>query len=240
MRLKMNSNQIHFGDCLNIMDSLSPDSIDLIYLDPPFFTKKTHTLKPRDRNLVFSFDDIWSSDLEYGNYLYDRIKVMKSLLKNTGSIFVHCDRSGEHIIRAILDNIFGAENFRSEIIWSYKRWSNSQKGLLPNHQKIYFYSKTKEFKFNTIYTSYSETTNIDQILQKRTRDEHNKSVYAINSEGIFEHGKEKKGVPLSDVWEIPFLNPKAKERVGYPTQKPLLLMEQILKLVTDEGDLVLY
>ena len=227
------------GDCLTEMDSIDKDSIDLIYLDPPFFTEKKHTLKTRDRTKEFSFDDIWGSDLSYGEFFYERIKLMKELLKDSGSIFVHCDKSGEHIIRAILDNVFGADNFQSEIIWSYKRWSNSKKGLMPSHQNIYFYSRSKKFKFNTIYKSYSETTNIDQILQNRTRDEHNKSIYEIYQNGKFKHGKEKKGVPLSDVWEIPYLNPKAKERVGYPTQKPILLLERIIELVTDENDLVL-
>ena len=232
-------NSIQLGDCLNVMKSIAKKSIDLIYLDPPFFTEKTHRLKTRDRTKEFSFDDIWGSDLAYSEFLYERIALMKEILKETGSIFVHCDKNGEHIVRAILDNVFGADNFQSEIIWIYKRWSNSKKGLLPNHQNIYFYSNTKNFKFNPIYTAYSETTNIDQILQKRTRDEHNKSVYDIDDQGVFRHGDQKKGVPLSDVWDIPFLNPKAKERVGYPTQKPLLLLERIIELVTDQGDIVL-
>lgn len=239
--MKMNNfiNQIYEGDCLDIMRSIEKESVDLIYLDPPFFTEKKHKLKNKDRTKEFSFDDIWGSDLTYGEFLYDRILLMKSILKNTGSIFVHCDKSGEHIVRAILDNVFGAECFQSEIIWSYKRWSNSKKGLLPSHQNIYFYSKSKDFKFNTILTSYSETTNIDQILQNRTRDQHNKSVYDVDDNGLFKHGKEKVGVPLNDVWDIPYLNPKAKERVGYPTQKPLLLLERIIELVTEKGDLVL-
>ena len=151
----------------------------------------------------------------------------------------HCDKNGEHIIRAILDHVFGENNFQSEIIWSYKRWSNSKKGLLPNHQNIYFYSKSKNFKFNTIYKPYSETTNIDQILQRRARDENNKTIYERDYSGEVKNGDKKKGVPLSDVWDIPYLNPKAKERVGYPTQKPLLLLEQIIELVTSEEDIVL-
>jgi site-specific DNA-methyltransferase (adenine-specific) len=232
-------NEILNGDCLKIMRSIEQSSIDLIYLDPPFFTEKKHSLKNRDRTKEFSFDDSWGSDRGYAEFLKERIEIMRSLLKNTGSIFVHCDKSGEHIVRAILDQVFGPNNFQSEIIWTYKRWSNSKKGLLPGHQNIYFYSKTKEFKFNTIFTSYSETTNIDQILQRRTRDEHNKSVYEKDSSGNIKNGDKKKGVPLSDVWDIPYLNPKAKERVGYPTQKPILLLEQIVKLVTEEGDLVL-
>lgn len=232
-------NKVIKGDCLDAMASIENRSIDLIYLDPPFFTEKTHRLKNRDRTREFSFDDIWGSDRGYAEFLMERIQVMKELLKDSGSIFVHCDKSGEHIVRAILDKVFGASNFRSEIIWSYKRWSNSKKGLLPSHQNIYFYSKSNSFKFNTIYSEYSETTNIDQILQRRSRDEHNKSIYDLDESGTFKHGDAKKGVPLSDVWEIPYLNPKARERVGYPTQKPLILLERIVKLATDEGDVVL-
>lgn len=235
----MVSNKIILGDCLNEMRSIENGSIDLIYLDPPFFTERKHKLKNRERTKEFSFDDTWGSDKGYAQFLKERIEIMKRLLKEDGSIFVHCDKSGEHIVRAILDSVFGADNFQSEIIWSYKRWSNSKKGLLPSHQNIYFYSKSKNFKFNSIYTSYSETTNIDQILQRRTRDEHNKSIYDKDSDGNVKNGDKKKGVPLSDVWDIPYLNPKAKERVGYPTQKPLLLLEQIIKLVTNEGDVVL-
>ncbi|MCY4177730.1 MAG: site-specific DNA-methyltransferase, partial [Endozoicomonadaceae bacterium] len=232
-------NKILHGDCLDKMRLIEKNSVDLIYLDPPFFTERKHTLKSRDRTKEFSFDDSWRSDRSYAKFLKDRIEIMRILLKDTGSIFVHCDKSGEHIVRAILDQVFGPVNFQSEIIWTYKRWSNSRKGLLPGHQNIYFYSKTKNFKFNTIYTSYSETTNIDQILQRRTRDKHNKSVYDKDSSGNIKNGDKKKGVPLSDVWDIPYLNPKAKERVGYPTQKPLLLLEQIIKLVTEEGGVIL-
>jgi len=232
-------NRIIEGDCLHVMETIEKGSIDLIYLDPPFFTEKKHRLKNKDRSKEFSFNDVWGNDTNYAEFLKERIALMKSLLKDEGSIFVHCDKSGEHIVRAILDQVFGVDNFQAEIIWTYKRWSNSKKGLLPSHQNIYFYSKSKNFKFNTIYTPYSETTNIDQILQRRTRDEHNKSVYDVDSSGEFKHGDKKKGVPLGDVWDIPFLNPKAKERVGYPTQKPLLLLERIIDLVTSEGDLVL-
>jgi len=232
-------NEIKLGDCLEQMRSIEQSSIDLIYLDPPFFTERKHTLKNRDRTKEFSFDDSWGSDKGYASFLKERIELMHGLLKDSGSIFVHCDKSGEHIVRAILDQVFGERNFQSEIIWSYKRWSNSKKGLLPSHQNIYFYSKSKDFKFNKIFTDYSETTNIDQILQRRTRDEHNKSIYDVDSSGNAKTGDEKKGVPLSDVWDIPYLNPKAKERVGYPTQKPLLLLDQIIKLVTNEEDLVL-
>lgn len=236
----MNSlNMIKLGDCLDLLPSLKKNSVDLIYLDPPFFTDKKHKLKNRERTTEFSFGDIWESDKDYAKFLYERMIEMRNTLSETGSIFVHCDKSGEHIVRALLDRVFGEDNFQSEIIWHYKRWSNSKKGLLSAHQNIYFYSKSKNFKFNTVYTSYSESTNVDQILQNRTRDEHNKSVYKRGANDKTEIAGEKKGVPLSDVWDIPYLNPKAKERVGYPTQKPLLLLERIIELASEEGDVVL-
>ena len=240
MPTKMDSlNMIQLGDCLELLPSLKKNSVDLIYLDPPFFTDKKHKLKNRERTTEFSFGDIWESDKDYAKFLYERMIEMRNVLSETGSIFVHCDKSGEHIVRALLDRVFGEDNFQSEIIWHYKRWSNSRKGLLPAHQNIYFYSKSKNFKFNTVYTSYSESTNVDQILQNRTRDEHNKSVYKRGANDKTEIAGEKKGVPLSDVWDIPYLNPKAKERVGYPTQKPLLLLERIIELASEEGDVVL-
>lgn len=168
-----------------------------------------------------------------------RLYECKRVLKDSGSIFVHCDRSASHHLRLALDEVFGPENFQSEIIWSYKRWSNSKKGLLNSHQTIYFYSINKNFKFNTVYTDYSATTNLDQILQKRKRNGDGKAEYMRNEDNQIVLDNNKKGVPLNDVWEIPYLNPKAKERVGYPTQKPVLLLERIISLVTDEYDIVL-
>jgi site-specific DNA-methyltransferase (adenine-specific) len=227
------------GDCLEQLKNIPEESIDLVYLDPPFFTQKKHKLKSRDNTEEYSFDDSWDSVADYKKYIDERLQECHRVLKKTGSIFLHCDKYASHYLRMTLDDVFGMDNFQSEIIWAYKRWSNSKVGLLNNHQNIYFYSKTKDFKFNTIYTEYSPTTNVDQILQERVRDVNAKSAYKVDGNGQVVFGKEKKGVPLSDVWNIPYLNPKAKERVGYPTQKPILLLEQIIKIVTDEGDTVL-
>jgi site-specific DNA-methyltransferase (adenine-specific) len=236
----MNVNiEIKKGDCLNVIKQLDSESIDLIYLDPPFFTQKIQKLKTRDRLKEFRFDDIWRNHDEYARFIYDRLAQARRTLTETGSIFVHCDKSAAHIIRLILDDVFGENHFCSEIIWHYKRWSNSKKGLMSAHQNIFFYSKSDRFKFNPLYQDYSETTNVDQILQKRTRDQHGKAVYAKAKDGSLISSGAKKGVPLSDVWEIPYLNPKAKERTGYPTQKPLLLLERIITLTTDPGDLIL-
>lgn len=232
-------NEVILGDCLENLKKIKSNSIDMIYLDPPFFTQKTQRGVMRKTEKTLEFSDSWKSIDEYLEYIKIRLIEMKRVLKDTGSIFLHCDKIASHYLRILLDEIFGFTNFQSEIIWSYKRWSNSKKGLLNSHQNIYFYSKSKNFKFNTIYTDYSATTNIDQILQQRKRDENGKCIYKRNKEGKVVLDNEKKGVPLSDVWEIPFLNPKAKERVGYPTQKPILLLEKIIEISTDEDDIVL-
>lgn len=231
--------KVLLGDCLDILPTFETESIDLIYLDPPFFTNTIQKLKTRDGSKEFSYSDIWKSHEEYAKFLYQRLKELKRVLKSDGSIFVHCDKNSTHIVKTLLDDIFGLKQFQSEIIWYYKRWSNSKKGLLPSHQTIYFYSKTKDFKFKTIYNDYSETTNIDQILQRRARDKNGKTVYAKDDNGNTINSDIKKGVPLNDVWEIPYLNPKAKERVGYPTQKPILLLERIIEIASNEGDIIL-
>ena len=219
------------------MKELESDSIDMIYLDPPFFTQREQKLSDSNGK-EYSFADSWKSREEYLDYMKIRLIEMRRILKPEGNIFLHCDTSASHYLRVLLDKVFGDKNFRSEIIWSYKRWSNSQRGLIPNHQTILYYSKTGDYKFHTIFKDYSPTTNIDQILQERERNG-GKSVYKKDENGDVVSAKAKKGVPLSDVWEIPFLNPKAKERTGYPTQKPIELLEQIITISTDECDLIL-
>ncbi len=235
----METNRIIQGNCTEKLEEIQSDQVDLIYFDPPFFTQKKHSLSNKSNSKTYEFDDKYESLEEYLFLIEKTLIQSKRVLKSTGSVFLHCDKTASHYIRIVLDEIFGKENFQSEIVWSYKRWSNAKKGLLNSHQIIFFYSKTEKFKFHTLYTKYSATTNLDQILQDRERNEIGKSVYKKDEKGNSILGKEKRGVPLSDVWEIPYLNPKAKERTGYPTQKPVLLLNQIITIATDEGDLVL-
>lgn len=220
------------------MRTLEEGAVDMVYLDPPFFTQKCHVLRDAAGG-THRFSDIWESRQAYLAFLRERLVEMRRVLKYTGSLFFHCDTTASHHIRALLDEIFGEENFRSEIIWTYRRWSNSKKGLLPGHQTIFFYSKSEHFKFHTLYGEYSPTTNLDQILQMRTRNAEGKSSYKYDEVGNVIMAGEKRGVPMTDVWDIPFLNPKARERVGYPTQKPVELLRRIIQLSTDEGDLIL-
>lgn len=138
--------KVQEGDCLGLLQQLSDESVDLIYMDPPFFTDKAQSLKTRDRTREFSYNDLWKDSNEYAEFFFHRLVQMKRVLRSTGNIFVHCDKNATHIIRALLDDVFGEEYFQSEIIWSYKRWSNSRKGLLSTHQTIYFYSKSEDRK----------------------------------------------------------------------------------------------
>lgn len=233
------TNNVYQGDSISSLSQLDPNSTDLIYFDPPFFTQKEHSLKNKDLSKIYSFSDKYATLADYLNLIENTLTESFRVLKDTGSVFLHCDKTASHQIRILLDKVFGPQNFQSEIIWSYKRWSNSKKGLLNAHQIIFFYSKTNNFKFNTLYNPYSPTTNLDQILQDRERNHHGKSVYKKDKNGNIILGKPKKGVPLSDVWDIPYLNPKAKERCGYPTQKPVQLLNKILEIATNEGDLVI-
>ncbi len=204
----MHKDTIIPGDALKVLQEIDDKSVNLPYLDPPFFTQHKPTLVSKT-TVQYSFDDNWNNIDDYLDFMKERLYGCKRILKNTGSLFLHCDRNASHYLKVLMDKIFGIANFQSEIIWSYKRWSNSKKGLLNNHQVILFYSKTKNFKFNMIYNDYSETTNVDQILQERVRDENGKPVYKLDESGETVLRQSKKGVPLSDVWEIPFFTSKS-------------------------------
>lgn len=230
---------ILWGDCLYRLQEIKTGTVDMVYLDPPFFSQRTHALTNRKSGKVYTFEDKWENKKAYVDYLRLRLIECHRVLKQTGSLFLHCDKNSNHDLRQLLDEIFGPEQFRNEIIWCYKRWSNHKKGLQNNHQTIYFYSKTEAFKFYPQYTAYAVGTNVEQLLQKRTRDQIGKVNYKKDAAGNVLLGEPKKGVPLGDVWEIPFLNPRARERVDYPTQKPVALLERLIKLVTEEGDRVL-
>lgn len=116
----MDIDTLHTGDCLSILKTLDAQSVDLIYLDPPFFSQTTHKLKTRDNTKEYMFSDTWDSLTDYKHFIRERMMKCKRVLKDTGSIFVHCDSSASHHIRLLLDDIFGIENFQSEIIWTYR------------------------------------------------------------------------------------------------------------------------
>ena len=153
--LNETSAEIYQGDCLSILPAIESGSIELAYLDPPFFTGKVHRLSPRDRTREFSFSDIWNSREAYASFFHRRLKEIYRVLSHRGSLFFHCDRNSAHIARLLLDDIFAPGSFKAEIIWHYRRWSNTGSALLPAHQTIYYYTKSSEYVFNLIREDYS-------------------------------------------------------------------------------------
>jgi site-specific DNA-methyltransferase (adenine-specific) len=238
----MKGNDIKFilGNSVDIIsDTIKDNSVQLVYLDPPFYKQTDLKQYYKYENKIYSFSDKWQSLNSYLDFISEILLKCKEKLLDSGLIYLHCDNSASHYLRILLDKIFGEKYFINEIIWSYKRWSNSAKKLLESHQTIFVYSKTKNYKFNKIMTDYSPTTNVDQILQYRIRDKNGVVKYKKDHNNNIETVSEKKGVPLRDVWDIPFLNPKAKERIGYPTQKPIELMNRIIQISCSKDDLIL-
>ncbi|MCY4047260.1 MAG: DNA methyltransferase [Candidatus Dadabacteria bacterium] len=187
-------------------------------------------------------------------FLAVRLLEMKRILKQTGSIYIHCDPTASHYIKTIMDAIFGRKNFINEIVWNYEKWTNAGNIFQRNHDLILFYGMP-EYKFNK---QYGERTQRQKSLMKagynlgssngvrlvRIYDKNNPNVVKKLSEWKAEgravyYVDEPEGKALSDVWDIPSLNGQAKERYGYPTQKPLALYERIIETSSDEGDVVL-
>ncbi|MDR2653412.1 MAG: site-specific DNA-methyltransferase [Prevotellaceae bacterium] len=229
-------NKLILGDNLEIMKTMESETIDLIYLDPPFFSNRDYEVIWGDEGEIRSFGDRWLGGIEgYIAWLKERVLEMHRLLKPTGSIFLHCDWHANANIRVdILDKVFKRNNFRNEIIWHYRRWTGMSHNFQRLHDTIFFYSKSDTYKFNVLYTDYTEGS-VDRkkggVLRR----------FKKGNEPVIVSDKEidEKGVRENDVWLIPFVAPSAKERIGYPTQKPMALLERIIKCASNEGDLVL-
>jgi len=247
---ELEPNRLFWGDNLHVMRQLPSESIDLIYIDPPFFSGRQYNVIFGDQNELRSFSDIWEGGMPgYLVWLNARLYEMKRLLKKTGSIYVHCDWHASHYIKVEMDKIFGFENFRNEIVWHYEKWTANSRNLQKNHDIILFYSRTDKWTFN-----------IQKEVTENLAEKHKKGyligggygstglvVYDRNhpeAKKKIESGKynvvyaDKEGKPLSDVFRIPFINPVAKERIGYPTQKPEKFLDRIVRIGSNEGDVV--
>ena len=158
----MTVNRLILGDNLEILKTLEAERVDLIYLDPPFFSNRNYEVIWGDAGEVRSFQDRWAGGIShYIDWLKERVAEMHCVLKPTGSIFLHCDWHANAYIRVhILDRLFGEDNFRNEIIWKRSSAHNDakqgRKGLGHNADTIWYYSKSNSFVFNTLYTAYSQ------------------------------------------------------------------------------------
>lgn len=226
-------NKLILGDCLEVLKTIDSESIDLIYIDPPFFSNRTYEVIWGDKGEVRSFEDRFSGGIEhYIAWLKERIQEMHRILKPTGSIFVHCDWHAHAYIKVlILDKVFGNTNFKNEIIWSYQRWTAGKSAFQKTHDNIWFYAKDKkQHKFNVLNEDYSDKS--AHKAKRFTKFEEGKIVQNYTEDTVREKS-------MRDVWEVSILNSQAKERIGYPTQKPEALLERVVKCASNEGDTIL-
>lgn len=240
-------NKIFWGDNLQVMSHLLREyrgKVDLIYIDPPFDSKADYKKKIEVKGVGTTvtdsttfeekqYGDIWTND-EYIQFMYERLTIMRELLSDSGSIYLHCDWHKSHYLRAVMDEVFGSNNFKNEIVWYYRRWNIASTSFATNHDTLLFYTKgVSKHTYNQLYISKSEKSSAQGKSWKSV----------IGEDGVrrsIQTDEPTKGVPMPDVWEISMINPVAKERteIGYPTQKPEALIERIITASSNPGDLV--
>lgn len=245
-------NKIFWGDNLQVMSHLLKEyrgQIDLIYIDPPFDSKADYKKKidvkgvgkAESDSSTFEekqYGDIWTND-EYLQFMYERLILLRELLSERGRIYLHCDWHRSAYLRLLLDEVFGANNFRNEIVWSYFGFKRATSKKFPQkHDVIYSYTKSPDYIWNVQYKPHSPE------YIKRFKKDANGRLYRddVNPTGggtRIIYLDEVEGDIVDSVWtDIPPVNPVAKERQNYPTQKPEALIERIIKSSTNPGDLV--
>ena len=247
------TNRLIYGDNLLAMAALlagdehTPSlrgKVDLIYIDPPFDSKADYRTKVtlpgaelEQRPTVieqFAYSDTWSDGTaSYLAMITPRLILMRELLSDTGSIYVHLDWHVGHYVKLVMDEVFGKGNFVNEICWWYKRWSAAASTFQRMHDTIYFYRKSDKYKFNQLFQPLAASTASVHGNTRRINlpDDTGKLVTVRTDEP-------SKGVQMHDVWEVPFVVAHSQEQVGYATQKPIELVTRILEASSDPGDLV--
>lgn len=248
-------NRLVYGDNLLAMQALLAGDaqtglpslrgkVDLIYIDPPFDSKADYRTKislpgadiQQKPTVIeqFAYADTWEQGtISYLKMIYPRLVLMKELLSDNGSIYVHIDWHVGHYVKLLLDDVFGRENFKNEIIWGYRRWSAASRNFQNSHDCIYWFSKNENYTWNTVYEAYADGGN--HYTEKDEKGEFRWQY--LNGEKYKLYKKE--GTRAKDWWDdISYINSMAKERLGYATQKPEALLERIIKASSNEGDLV--
>lgn len=252
------TNRLIYGDNLLAMaallagDERTPSlrgKVDLIYIDPPFDSKadyRTKVMLPgvelEQRPTVieqFAYSDTWSDGTaSYLAMITPRLILMRELLAETGSIYVHLDWHVGHYVKVVMDEVFGKNNLINEVIWHYRRWSNVTKNFQKMHDSIFLYVKNKSnYQFRIQYQEYANKEWIEDTVRGvvegklvRLKDEHGNYI---------KREKENVGVPMHDVWsDINFVAPTGTERLDYATQKPEKLLNRIIEASCPENGLV--
>lgn len=246
-------NRLIWGDNKLVVPSLYKDfkgEVDLIYIDPPFDVGVDFSMKvpigeedeaiEKDQSALemVAFNDMWGRGMNsYLAAMYESFTLMKSLLRDTGSICVHCDWHASHFLKSVLREVFDQGSFRNEIVWWYYNKMQGNVGqFAANHDVILWFSKTEKFKFNPI----RETRDKPKTQQKRVWDPETKSLkQAKDADGNLIYYEETERT-LDDVWRIPYLMPADRtENWKYNTQKPVELVGRIIDALTDKGDTIL-
>lgn len=263
-------NRLIWGDKKYVLPSLLPEfagKVNLIYIDPPFnvgndfsftATIADHPDTDDDETTEFvkqpsiieqkAYRDTWGKGLDsYLQWFYETALLMKELLSEDGSIYVHLDWHIGHYAKVVLDEVFGYENFRNEIIWHYSGWNKKLNSAFEKrHDIVLFYTKSSTSKFNSYFEKWASK---DEYVKKRKQkvfiDDKNFKEYVLSDGGNGTRVKRyledaiKEGVVVDDVWHLDKLNNSANESVNYPTQKVEALLERIITASSNENDLVL-
>ncbi len=248
-------NRLIYGDNLLVMQALLAGDeesglpsmrgkIDLIYIDPPFDSKADYKVKiklpdfevKKNPTVIeqFAYADTWKDGtVSYLKMLYPRLVLMRELLSERGSIYVHVDWHVGHYVKVIMDEIFGKENFRNEIIWRYGKMASASKKFLSNHDTILFYSKSPDYIF------YPQTKALDKPVKRLARKVVNGRLVNVKDENGNLVYVEKKEKYVDSVWDdIPIVMPASREYIEFQTQKPEKLLERIIKASSNEDSIV--
>lgn len=231
----MGTNIIYCGDCLVKLKELPDESVDLIYIDPPFSSNRNYVAFWNEQEKRH-FEDRFENVRTYIDYMKPRVEQLYRVLKPTGSFYYHCDWHASHYIKVLLDMdyLFGYKNFLNEIVWSYRRWPSKSKAYQRFHDIILYYAKNKDSHvFNTVYQDIADIT---RKIHKGKKQQ----ALVIDGHRWSKDSEEKADkTPIGDAWYISTIAGNARERLGYPTQKPEALLERIIKASSNEGDIVL-
>ncbi len=265
------TNRLYFGDNLEVMrEEIGDESVDLIYLDPPFNSKRLYNAFIGDAQWV-AFDDTWrwheaiddfhavasqprlrglaeglrlllgeGPDLAYLSYMAHRLVECRRVLKGTGSIFLHCDPRMSHYLKIVMDHVFEAKDrnykiYKNEIVWSYRKWSTGKYTFQRNHDVLFFYAASSDDTartFNQLYMPRADST-VKRFGNAQILSSFDDAGQRLPSKT---EDKDSDGVRLDDVWPIPRVAPVNQI---YPTEKPIKLLERIIEVATNEGDVVL-
>lgn len=237
-------NILYCGDNLDVLKKeIEEESVDLIYIDPPFFSNKQYEVVWGDEAEIRSFKDRWEGGINvYVDWMKQRVIEIYRVLKPTGSFYLHCDWHVSHYLKIMCDDIFDYRNFKNEVIW-HKGFRGTEQESNYQHatESLMFYTKSSDYIWNQLYQSYKDTD-----LKRYNKVDENGKRYALikrkRTNGTVYYGKtypKKEGKRIDNIFNIPTLASTARERLGYPTQKPEALLEKIIKASSNKGDLVL-